>query len=576
MNAKYQITKRSETVDDKGNVSEQWIPFTNYPIYLSEIRDGEVGRQQGYLFRQWEPAKGWLEFEISGKEFNSMGIWGNLAAAGVVLLSDKYKPTFLQYIASAYTQLTGRNKQMRYDQFGWKDNFSAFYAGGYVYKRGGIREPAAGGVDCTHMAGTMQPARGGSLLGWARAANKIFIDGCEAQSFTVLAGFASLLMPFVSMPGEGGAVISLMSPTSGTGKTTALVAMATIWGSLAGMGILKDDTRVAKFRSIATLCNLPVPYDEMRDRHTDIIVEFIQSFITGRDKKRGRIDGTVIPTTLPWCTILAASSNESMMDSMNAKKVDGMSSRIFEIEAKLPKHAVYSLGKELQDELTLHQGYAGPAFIDYLLQPGVLEFVRTELPRLVDLYTQRCQARTPDRFNIRLVAAVAVAGHIVRHMGILDFSLEHIIEWALNQISNNLKSITQAFNAADVVSEILLENLLTDCLVVNGMARHNQPVLIMRTPTQKINMRYETDRKRLYIATTFIRKKLVEIGVSYSAVMNELEEKNILLNRCRVTSLAGGTDLPGGKAPCWEIDMTQPAIGDTFVKEVLPLEAKTA
>ena len=253
-----------------------------------------------------------------------------------------------------------------------------------------------------------------------------------------------------------------------------------------------------------------------------------------------------------------------------------MSSRIFEIEAKLPKHAVYSLGKELQDELTLHQGYAGPAFIDYLLQPGVLEFVRTELPRLVDLYTQRCQARTPDRFNIRLVAAVAVAGHIVRHMGILDFSLEHIIEWALNQISNNLKSITQAFNAADVVSEILLENLLTDCLVVNGMARHNQPVLIMRTPTQKINMRYETDRKRLYIATTFIRKKLVEIGVSYSAVMNELEEKNILLNRCRVTSLAGGTDLPGGKAPCWEIDMTQPAIGDTFVKEVLPLEAKTA
>lgn len=116
---------------------------------------------------------------------------------------------------------------------------------------------------------------------------------------------------------------------------------------------------VAKFRSIATLCNLPVIFEELRHRDPDVIKEFIESFTTGRDRLRGRTDGSVIPTEFSWRTIVVSASNKSLLDALNDRGDDPLSTRVFEVETKLPKDAEFSLGSELSEELLLNRGYAG-------------------------------------------------------------------------------------------------------------------------------------------------------------------------------------------------------------------------
>jgi len=576
MNAKYQITIEIKYKDEKGTEKSYHKPFTNHPIYLSEVRDGETERKQGLFFRQWEPFAGWVEFELSAKTLTSMGSWGELAEHGAVMLDPETRKLFLRYVGAAYTQLVGKDRAMRYDQFGWKDDFSAFYLAGTVYKSDGSKESAAGNNECTLRGKKLQPSRMGSLTKWSAVANRLFVDGCEAQSFALLASFASPLIALVTPPGEGGAILSLVSPEGGKGKSTALTAIASVWGELDAIRLLSSDTQVAKFRTIGVLNNIPVNFDELRSRHPELIAEFVESYTGGRDKHRGRVDGSVNPIDLTWKNILISASNKSLVDAINCCQRAGddpLSNRVFEVEMKVPKDVVFAIDGDLGDSLIMNRGYAGRAYISYLLQPGVIDYCRTQIKRLIEHYTSVTSAQTSHRYVIRLVASVAVAGMICKHMGLMEFSVERIIEWALKEVMQLAKGVTR-FEPVQSLLEIIYESYISDCLIVDKPFHPRQQTIVCQRPTRETHMRYEIAGKRLYVSTNWIRNKLNELGQPYQMVVNELEAQQILLDRARRTSLNAGLDVPGGKVPCWEVDMSHPQVGDVFLKEVLPLHAK--
>ena len=566
INSAFQMTAKIKQKKEDGTFETYGVPFTNYPIFLVEVRDGETERAQSYFFRQWEITKGWLDFEISGKNFEAMGVWGALAEAGI-RIAKKQRPLFLDYIDACYAFLKTQPKNTRYDQFGWKDDNTAFYYAGVLYKMGGARAEASGSVEILHRSQKMRPSRQGSLANWTLAANRLFIDGCEAQSFALLASFASPLMWFVTPPGEGGVILSLMSPGGGSGKSTTLTAIASVWGELDAIRLLSRDTMVAKFRSMGTLCCLPIVFDELRGRHPELITEFVESFTTGRDRMRGRTDGSVNPVEMSWRAILISASNKSLLDALTAKGDDPLSNRVFEVEVRVPANTEYSLGNELGEDLLLNRGYAGRAYIDYLLQPGVLDFCRDQLRKLIKHYTAETEAKPEHRFIIRLLACIAVAGALVRRMGLLEFSEERIMAWAVEEVRKTTSTAAK-FNPVRIVNEIINACTMTSCLVVDGAAAAGREVVIYQKPTRELHMRYELDKKRLYVSTSFIKGKLQEAGAPSLLTANELERQKILLNRSRITTLGGGTSLTGGKVPCWELDMSHPLIGESNLKEI--------
>lgn len=559
--------KAQTSIDGK----ETWVTIANFPITLVEVRDGENQREQGYLFLQREPKKGDYIFEMTASEYEGMSCWGIFAKHGI-RVPDNGRKLFRTYMFKIWAHLVKEKGQhMRYDQFGWKDEHKTFYVGGELFLSDGTRMPGAGSVEVMNRSKKMQPSKYGSLTAWTAAANKLFMEGCESQSFALLASFAAPLIPFVTPQGEGGAVVSLLSPGGGTGKSTILTAIASVWGELDAIRLLSRDTMVAKFRSIATLCNLPVIFEELRHRDPDVIKEFIESFTTGRDRLRGRTDGSVIPTEYSWRTIVVSASNKSLLDALNNQGDDPLSTRVFEIETKLPKEAEFSLGSELSEELLLNRGYAGRAYIDYLLQPGVVEFAKSHMQRLLKQYTEQLGAKPMHRFQLRLLSAVAVAAYLTKHIGLMEFNDQRIIEWALEEISGIVKSGTQ-FDATRSIADLINNFAISDCLVVDDSFHPRRQTIIRQKPSRELHMRYEVIPKRLYISAAWVRQKLTAESKPCALIASALEKDGILINRNRITSLGAGSDITSGKTPCWELDMSQPAIGEVSLKEVLPIQ----
>lgn len=578
MNQRYQLTVEVKYKD--GDVEKKYnMPFTKYPIFLAEIRDSEhlTERNQGLLFKQWEPNKGWIEFEITNEQFHGQGVWGKFGYYGNSISDTEHRRAFLKYVDASIMMLKDGGKKMRYEQFGWKNDYTAFYLGNTLYKNDGTNERAAGNAECTKRGEKMSFSKSGSLAAWTHAANKLFVEGCEAQSFGLLASFASVLMPFVTSPGEGGAILSLISPDGGKGKSTALAAIGSVWGEPEALRVAGRDTTNAKFRAMGTNRHLPIIHDELRGRHPELILDFVVGFTEGRDRNRSRIDGTVNPVTHDWQNILISASNKSLVDAINSVQKAGedpMANRVFEIEVKVPKDVEFSMTGELGNELVYNRGYAGRAFLTYLLQPGVIEWCQKNLKTMADHYTKVTGAQTSHRYVIRLMATVAVAAQICVHLGLMEFSPERIMTWAMEQVVNLVNGTTR-FNPVETFTNILCETMISDALVVNCAAGPKVDVVAWQTPRNEVNMRFEVDTKRLYIASGWIRHKLNEKGQPTSLVIKELQNQKILLDTKRRTILTGGIKtLLGGQVTCWEIDMSHPEMAQTYTNEVLPFKLK--
>lgn len=569
----YQLTTTIDAEDKEGKPIKKRVVINRWPIYLSEVRDGETERNQGLLFRQWEPDRGWYEIEVPIRDYEGSTRWGILGYHGINI-ADASRQYFKQYVHRCWGVLSG-GKKMRYDQFGWKNNFADFYLGDMLYKGDGTRERCASSRDAALRGAKMQTTRTGSLANWTAAANKFFMSGCEAISYALLSGgFASPLMPFITPEGEGGAVLSLLSPGSGTGKSTVLTGIASVWGDLEALRLTMRDTENSRFRVIATLCNLPVICDELRDVDPEVPTKMIAAFTVGRDKLRARQDGTVNPSILSWKLLFVSASNKSLVDALQKNGDDPLSARVFEIETTPPKDVVYSFTNQLSNELILNQGFAGRAYINYLLQPGVIDWVRRNLYSLAEKYGKDLDARPPHRFIIRQLAATAVAMHIVRKMGLIEFDERRIMEWGLEEASRAIRGIME-FDPLNTLASIINQFSSTDMVVVeNGFhAKRIEPTI--RRPTRGVHMRREIATGRLFISADFIKNELIKRGQSWTATARILEQKQILLERSRQIALGAGTaDVITAKTACWLIDMTNPLIGELVVKEVLPFQAK--
>lgn len=466
---------------------------------------------------------------------------------------------------------------MRFDQFGWKDDFKSYYYGGLLYKTDGTIEKAAGNLECTERDAMLQPAKNGSLANWTYAANKLFVVGCEAQSFGLLSSFASVLMSFITPPGEGGAVLSLVTPMGGKGKSTTLAAIASVWGKLEAIRLAKRDTANSKFRIIGILNTLPVIFDELRDRDPEQVTDIIEGYTIGRDKNRAKIDGSIKLNELSWKNIMTTASNLSVVDTINSVRkigTDPMGDRVFEVELKVPPDVIFSHGGDLGAELMANRGYAGKAFITYLMQPGVLAYVQENLKVLVDHYVKITNAPTPYRYPIRLIATCAIAGRICKHLGLMEFSVDRIIDWAVQQLVRSMET-KDIYEPVEAIQEILKEYVVSSCIIVpRKYNTQSKDFQILRMPAREVQMRYEVEEQKLYVSANWMSKRLAELGIPVSMLVNALQDSKILLDKKRRTNLTGGTGLPGASTPCWEINMKHPDLVEIAEKNVLSLILK--
>ena len=364
--------------------------------------------------------------------------------------------------------------------------------------------------------------------------------------------------------GEGGAIVSLVSDKSGTGKTTALEAAASVWGRLKGTQIIDDDTNVAKSLKLAVFGNIACTYDELYNRDPDVIRRFVLMFTNGRDKDRGTADGTLRHVRAEWQTILLLASNNSIVDILSSMDgTDAPAYRVLEFIMDTPATMDKRRGDALKQQLDANSGYAADVYLRALLQPDCLSYIKRALPKWTDDVWNKTGATKEMRFWVRTIASVIAAGAIVRHAGLLDFSVDRISGWAIEQVQEKINSRGGESGHRSPISMLVsfLDQHLLDTLVVPKAFKPgpNQASHVLLEPRRSLLIRHELTEHRIYVGEQTLKKWLVKSGVNTEGFYKELKEKGILGTTRRIT-LGAGTPHSTGQTTALEFIANHPAM----------------
>ena len=448
---------------------------------------------------------------------------------------------------------------MRYDQFGWKDGDKAFLYGLDLYTAEGPQKVMGNDeLQARCKEDWVGPCKGGELEGWKQAINALFARGCEPQSVALLAAFGAPLMRFQERD-EGGAIIHLVTREFGTGKSTALIGAASVWGRREGLGLTNDDTKVSKALTLGALGNLPVVYDEIALRDPDAIRAFVINFTNGRDKMRATRAGEIRHTASTWQTLMISAANTSIIDTLSIQNTpEAPAMRIIELGLTLPPELVHAQGDKLRKALRNNSGHAGKAYLEWLVKPANLAWTRAMLERVTQQTWERTGWQSEKRFWVRTIAAIAVAGVIVRQLGLVEFSVERIMGWLLETLGVGEVAERREW-ALPALTQFLNESV-SEALVMPGPWQAGSRQHPIQRPQRRLAIRYEIQGARCFIAMSALREWLVGKELSFHAMVKELERLGVVTRKRCQTTLSAGSDIPGGQVWCVEINAAHEAL----------------
>lgn len=537
------------------------ITVCHLPIYLQSVSVGELRADRfGLAFRHWLPKEGWREFAVAAKTIGSPMVVAAMLERGITVEQPEL---FRKYVRDAMNQFYADNKlDTQFEQCGWKDNDTKFLAGTSLYTAEGVKAVATG-AEVQERGRQIRAIPGGSLAEWTKHASIFAAAGLEMHLYTVLAAFASPLMKFLSAD-EGGAVISCVSADSGRGKTTVLDTVSSVWGEVDGIRLVNSDTRIAKSLVFGSLGNLPVVYDEFDAKDPDHVLEFIQTFTTGRDKLRATQDGDLKQQGAKWQTILISASNRSLCDSILSANNTAQTFRILELSMEA-NDILKARGDQVRTGMKANAGWAGDKYLRYLVTPTVLPQVRTGMDAYRAQIERKPWYKSEMRYWTRLQVAIAFAAVIVERLGLIEFSAERIVRWgeallerqATASEVNGIASSSSLGRSIDILAAFMLEKR-SEILIMPAAWKPHSKMVPVYIPTMRVSGRFNLNDQVAVIERqalhTFVTK---DKRFPWKEFMHNLESSKIVIGRPRLV-LSAGTDLAGIQVNSVEFDLKHP------------------
>lgn len=240
----------------------------------------------------------------------------------------------------------------------------------------------------------------GSITEWYDAMAEIRKGSTEAR-IVLAASFAS---PVLSVVGSLPFFVHLWGGT-GTGKTIALMAAASVWGNPALGSYVQtfNATGVSQERTAALLNHLPFCIDELqltRDAKGKTNFDVYQ-LAQGVGRARGRRDGGIDAASTWRCCFITTGESPIVSGSAGAGAVN----RVIDIECSAEKKIVED-GKELYSKLTQNYGLVGQSFVSKLYKS---EEVQKQVRGIYnDFYHELCRGDSTEKQA--MAAAVILTG----------------------------------------------------------------------------------------------------------------------------------------------------------------------
>lgn len=456
-----------------------------------------------------------------------------LASYGV-MLTEKPFAYLVDYVIAAIKNLQylRRAEQMRI-QFGWVDKESKFIVGEREIAADGIyHSPASSATE--QVALDMHPS--GTLEKWKEVMQLYNHEGHEGFAFAALTAFGAPLLKFL---GQNGAIINVIHPKSGTGKTTTLHMCNSVYGHPDKLCSTWQDTLNSKIFRLGLMNNLPYTVDEITNMTAKDFSTLAYSMSQGRGKDRMKGSANEMRMNhTTWQTISLCSSNASFNQKLSSLKASPEGELMRLIEYKINYSGTNPIPTEVAKEMFDHQlmenyGHAGEPYLQYLV--GNLENTVAELKSIQRKIDRELNLTQRERFWSAVLASNITGGLVAKKLGLITWDMKSIYQWAMKMILEMRDDVAAPVDDSSAQIGTFLNMHVDNMLAVNDKAHANSKTTTVQampiiSPRGELLIRYEPDTQLIFIARSAFRRWCVEHQTDMKELMSELQEKGVQID----------------------------------------------
>jgi hypothetical protein len=478
-----------------------------------------------------------------------------LTKHGVIVYGQKVGKV-MAYIAEAVKNLQRSTMSSRTrNQMGWT-NENSFVVGELEYTQAGIKlAPPA--------SGTRQLAplfhQKGTLDDWREVINFYNRPGLERHAFAFFVGAGACLLQLLNNQQVRGAVLNLVSNTSGTGKTTVQMAINSVYGHPSELLMTQKDTFNAKLHNLGMLNSICLTVDEVTNSTPEEFSALVYGATTGRAPHRMEAQSNKLRNNkTTWCTVMVTSSNAVITEALLAHKsaADGEIKRIIDLSMPTPEGITKAVSDRVFNKLADNYGIAGPLFIQHVVANR--DTIAAELQDTQARLDAKMNFARGDRFYSALLAIGMVAARIMERLNLHSIDVGRVFtaaEGFLGSVVDRNEALvgSQSTMALETLSQFIAQNI-GNTLVINSEGSNGAPVDMPHGP---LRIRYEPDTKHMIIAATELRNYFVERRVDFRSSLEAFVAAGALADTGSVSRrLSAGAhgSLKGPPARCYVFD----------------------
>lgn len=528
------IYRKSEDEEE----AEAVMVYEHDLYVVKRLKDPQAG--EVIWMRLHTPKDGVKEFALPAVDLLTPDkLREKLAWYGVIALKKQMDGIMAFIVRSAKELQYKEEAEIMRMQFGWTDKNKSFIIGDTEVRADGeYYSPPSSYTN--QFVESFRPV--GSFDEWKSVISVYDQPGFEPHVFGFLTAFGAPLLKHLNL---SGVLINMINNQSGTGKTTAIKAMHSVYGHPEEMMLIARDTLNVRLHRLGVMNNLPLGCDEITKMSSDDFSDFAYAVSQGRGRGRMKSNENAERLNLSkWQTVVLCSSNASGVDKLRALKAtpDGELMRLVEYEIPDTKLLTKQEADEIYPKLYTNYGHAGPAYIKDLvanLEERVKETF--EVQRLLD---QKIGFTNRERFWSGVTACNIAGGLFARRLGLIDIDIGRIFKWAVKEFARMREEIKPpATMYASVIGEYWNEHR-RNTLVINGEVdkRTGVELLPILEPQGELILRMEPDTQKLFIIAKKLRNWCSEHQITIKDVLNTLAAEGVFTGVIK-KRMAKGTKL---------------------------------
>lgn len=499
------------------------VPIYHNDFYVvRRLRDPDVG--EAVVMRLHLPKDGVREFTVplasilSKDEFRK-----HMAAHGVAVIKME---ELMAYTASWVNKLqsTAQADEAR-RQFGWSDELlSSFVVGSKEIRADRVdHNPPANST--VRMFPMFQSK--GTMDGWTEIMDFYNRPGMELHQYIIGLSFGSPFMAFVP---QCASLFHVYSQDPGLGKTTAMMAGASIWGNPELILLREVDTHASKMNRAEVYKNIFLPIDEMTNVHPKEASDFLYQLTGGMQRNRQsqnanmeRVRGET------WHTNACSTGNTSLLARVRMYKAipKAEATRVLEYEAQKFHFDTKAETDVLSRNLYAHYGHACVPFMQYVMQH--LDECRTLFLQTQERIDVAAGLSQPHRFW-SVQAASAITGLLIaKKIGLIKFKVSDIVTWLIGVIQKAKQEIeTMSGTLEDTLTSYLAENYNNILRIKStddartGADALEHLIIPDASPRIALVARYEYDVKKMYLLPKPLREWCSKQQINYQTFVESL------------------------------------------------------